>query len=427
MIRLTRVLKSAANRYSATASLVQRFVYLRELLAHKALIRPYSSPHCKFGRDHAFDSPLLIGYFETDFGLGEYARGLASGLDAVGLPFSIYPYNSFTGRPRNEAPWASRYDVEGVHAVNIFCVAPDEATRARRIIGGRHTKNSHNILSTFWELPRAPETWRAALEFFDELWTPNNFVAESFRPIFSKTISVIPPCVNLETNLRTNRKQFNLDPTKFYFLFSFDLNSYPERKNPLAVAKAFEIAFGSARDDVGLIFKINGSADLFPKILSELEVIAKGDARITIFHGEWPRTDVLALLASIDCYVSLHRSEGFGLGMAESMHLGKPVIATAFSGNADFLTAKTGFPIPFIMRSVEEGEYPFHAGNLWAEPDINIAAETMQLVASRANEVRDKALQGQAYIRQHYGPKTVGGLVAARLRELPGNSPLRSN
>jgi glycosyltransferase involved in cell wall biosynthesis len=426
MSRFVRTLATVAKRHPATAALVRKFIFLKELFAHRKLIRPYVSSRRHTERDHIVDSPLLIGYFETDFGLGEYARGLASALNTVGLPFSIYPYNSFTGRPRNEAPWASRYDVERVHSVNILCVAPDEATRARRIIGRGHTKNSYNILSTFWELPHAPETWRTALEFFDELWTPNNFVAESFRPIFSKTISVIPPCVNLEIDPPTNRKQFNLDPAKFYFLYSFDLNSYPERKNPLAVAKAFEIAFGNTRDDVGLIFKINGSANLFPKIMSELEVIAKNNARITFFHGDWPRTDVLALLASIDCYVSLHRSEGFGLGMAESMHLGKPVIGTAFSGNADFLTAETGFPIPFTMRSVEEGEYPFHTGNLWAEPDIKVAAETMRFVASRANEVQDKALQGQAYIRQRYGPKAVGGLVAVRLRELPAISPLRS-
>lgn len=365
---------------------------------------------------------MLIGYFESVLGLGEYARGLASALETVGTPFAVYPYNGFTGRPLSEAHWVRRYDIDNIHSINVFCMAAGETINARRIIGRRHTQESYNILSTFWELPRAPEAWRPALEFFDELWAPNHFVANAFRPIFSKTISIVPPCVNLDADLVANRQKFGLNATTFYFLFSFDLNSYPERKNPLAVAKAFEIAFGGTREDVGLIFKTNGSATLFPKMVAELESIAKNESRITFIHREWPRADILTLLASVDCYVSLHRSEGFGLGMAESMHMGKPVIGTAFSGNAEYLTSETGFPIPYTTRAVGDGEYPHYAGNVWAEPNLDIAAATMRLVASRSDEVSNKAAQGQTYIRQNYGPQAVGRVAAARVRDLTAMS-----
>ena len=196
-----------------------------------------------------------------------------------------------------------------------------------------------------------------------------------------------------------------------------------QRKNPLAVANAFEVAFSDGRNDVGLIFKMSGSRYLFPKLMLELETVAKRDRRITIMQGDWGRADILALMASVDCFVSLHRSEGFGLGMAEAMFLGKPVIGTAFSGNTEFLTEETGYPVPYQMRAVEQGEYPYSAGNSWAEPDIRIAAGMMRSVASRTDEMRNKALRGQTYIRQHYSPKAVGSLVAARLRELAARSP----
>jgi glycosyltransferase involved in cell wall biosynthesis len=215
-----------------------------------------------------------------------------------------------------------------------------------------------------------------------------------------------------------NRAKFGLDPTKFYFLFSFDRNSFMERKNPLGVASAFAIAFGDGRDDVGLIFKMSGSRTPFQKIALELEATAKRDPRITILQGDWQRADILTLMSSVDCFVSLHRSEGFGLGMAEAMFLGKPVIGTAYSGNADFLTEETGFPVPHQICAVKQGEYPHSAGNSWAEPDLRIAAEMMRTVASRTNEVRSKALRGQTYIQQHHSPKAVGSVVAARLREL---------
>ena len=232
----------------------------------------------------------------------------------------------------------------------------------------------------------------------------------------------MPPCVDVGVDITPNRAKFGLDPTKFYFVFSFDRNSYIERKNPLAVANAFSIAFDDGRDDVGLIFKLSGSQNPFPKTTLELEAIAARDRRIAILQGDWQRADVLALMASVDCFVSLHRSEGFGLGMAEAMFLGKPVIGTAFSGNTDFLTGETGYPVPYQMRAVEQGEYPYSAGNSWAEPDVRIAAEMMRSVASRTDEVRSKALRGQSYVKQHYSPKAVGRVVAARLRELTGGA-----
>ncbi len=418
MFSLIETLRASTKRFPAITAMARSIIFAKELAAHRKLIHPYRSQGGKKTRDYVVATPLLIGYFETCLGLGEYARGLAAALEAAGIAFSIYPYNAYTGRIRSEALWTRLYDVEEIHSINIFCMAPDQTNNARQIIGRRHTEKSYNILSTFWELQHAPESWRLDLEFFDELWVPNRFVADSFRQIFSKHILTLPPCVDSGVARAPNRAKFGLDPTKFYFLFSFDRNSFMERKNPLGVANAFAIAFSDGRDDVGLIFKLSGSRTPLQKITLELEDAANRDGRITILHGDWQRTDILELMSSVDCFVSLHRSEGFGLGMAEAMFLGKPVIGTAYSGNVDFLTEETGFPVPYQICAVKRGEYPHSAGNSWANPDLRVAAEMMRTVASKTDEVRSKALRGQTYIQRHHSPKSVGSLVAARLREI---------
>jgi glycosyltransferase involved in cell wall biosynthesis len=399
------------------SSVVQEPEFLNQLAAHQKFIEPYKAPNVATNSARIVETPLLIGYFETSFGLGEYARGLASALQAVSLPFAVYPYNGFTYRPRDEAPWASHYDVDNIHAINILSMATDQTRNARRIIGPRQFENSYNILIAPWELPRAPDSWRVDLDLFDELWALSSFVADSFRPIFLKPIMIVPPCIDFEINIAPDRQKLGLDADKFYFLFSFDFNSRPDRKNPAGILKAFALAFGQ-KDNVGLILKISGAADQYPKEMREIEAASHHDRRITIMRDAWKRADMLALLASVDCYVSLHRSEGFGMGMAESMLLGKPVIGTAYSGNTDFLTAETGYPVPYTLRAVRAGEYPYHEGNSWAEPDVTVAAEIMRAVANKSDEVRKTALSGQAFIRQHYGPRAIGELVASRSREL---------
>lgn len=418
MKKLIAPLKCAARRFPPVAAIAREINFQIELAAHRKLIRPYALRNEQNERRQIVKTPLLIGYFETNFGLGESARSLASALEAVETPFSIYPYNGFTGRSRDEAPWARLYDVDKVHSVNIFCMAADQTSNARRIIGKRRVNKSYNILSTFWELPHAPDAWRSELENFDELWVPNKFVAHSFRSIFAKQIFIMPPCIDLDTKIAPDRAKFGLDATKYYFLFSFDFNSYPERKNPIAVVNAFKIAFGDKRDDVGLILKSNGASDRFPEIMSKLTDASNADRRVIIWHGNWPRTDVLVLLASVNCYVSLHRSEGFGSGMAESMFLGKSVIGTDFSGNTEYLTTETGYPVPYQMHAVGDGMYPHHVGNTWASPDINKAAEIMRSVVNDADAASIRALRGQTFVRQRYSPKAVGALITARLRQL---------
>ena len=365
--------------------------------------------------------PLLIGYLETAFGLGEYARGLASALQSANIQFSAYPYNCFTGRPPAEAPWAPRYDVDTFHDINIFCMATDKTRTARRIIGHHRFDKRYNILATAWELPKIPASWKADLDFFDEIWAMSRFVADAFRPVFSKPITVIPPCVDVDPNVASTPRIFGLESGTFHCLFSFDFNSRPHRKNPQAVVEAFEQAFGNGARGPSLVIKMSGAEEHYLEYVNQLETAARRNARIKILRGEFKRQDIIGLLASVDCYVSLHRAEGFGLGMAEAMALGKPVIGTGYSGNTDFLTTDTGYPVPFHLRAVEAEEYPYAYGNLWAEPNVEAASYLMRQIVADPSAARMKGAQGRLYVQKQYSPSAIGTLIGSRLHVLSSN------
>lgn len=366
--------------------------------------------------------PLLVGYFEAGFGLGQYARGLASALAAVGEPFAAFPFSAYVARGAADRRWVAHYDVEGAHDINIFCMAADQATAARRILGRRRVARSYNILATFWELALAPEAWREAVAAFDEIWAPNRFVADAFRPIFGGPISVVPACAVLDRPAAPDRPRFGLEPARTWFIFTFDYNSYPERKNPLAVVRAFASAFPDVKEAVGLVVKSNGRAEHHPGVAAALAAAASRDPRIRLLHGEFARGDLLALIASADCYVSLHRAEGFGLGMAEAMLLGRPVIGTAYSGNDEFLTEEGGFRVPYRLVAAAPGAYPFAEGQHWAEPDEAAAAIFMRQVHEDRGLREARARRGRAEILARHAPDVVGRIAAARLaavRERP--------
>jgi len=392
-----------------------RYIYfLKERAKHRAVVQALGTT-ANVDTSRARNIPLLIGYLELGLGLGQYARGLATSLDAVGFPFSVYPYRAFTDRNPVNTSWRHRYDVTNNHSVNVFCMAADQTKLARRIIGEHKTRSSYNILSTFWELARAPEAWRNDLTFFDEIWAPNTFVADAFRPIFKKEICIVPPCVQLDAPTVANRSQFGLSDNIFYFLFSFDYNSHPVRKNPLAVINAFKRAFAINQRNVGLVVKVNGNPRKFPDLRDKLRDECACDPRIATIHEEMGRDRILSLFAGIDCYVSLHRSEGFGLGMAEAMLLNKPVIGTDYSGNTDFLTEATGLPVPFHFREVGN-DYPNGDGQRWAEADVEIAATFMQQVFDNPENTRRRAEAGQKLISSAFGANTCGRIAAARLQ-----------
>jgi glycosyltransferase involved in cell wall biosynthesis len=314
------------------------------------------------------------------------------------------------------------YDTGNPYAINVIETATDQLPAVFKALGDWRTQRSYNILRTYWELPTAPQEWAPLLERIDEIWAPNAFVADALRPIFEGPISIIPPCVEVDEQPEVDRAHFGMRDDIFYFLFSFDYFSYPARKNPVGVIRAFQEAFPDPGEKVGLVIKSTGSQDNFPEIKAVIIAAAKRDPRIRVIDGTLSRPEIVSLMACSDSYVSLHRSEGFGLGMVESMAYGKPVIGTDFSGSTDFLSQETGFPIACEIRPVRRGEYVYYEGQVWAEPDILAAARAMREVFAGSPEVARRAATGQAFVRERYSRGTVGRQVADRFAAITTES-----
>jgi glycosyltransferase involved in cell wall biosynthesis len=362
---------------------------------------------------------LFIGYVEAGLGLGESLRGLVRSVATTSVPFAIYPFNAGVERRFIGKFEGDRYDRQRRYRVNVIEMAADQVPMMFREMGRWKTEYSYNILRTYWELPHAPAQWASMLSGIHEIWVPNQFVEDAFRGIFDGPIVIVPPCVEVTMQAASGREHFSMDLDTFYFMFSFDYFSYPARKNPLAVLRAFQRAFPKGTENVGLVLKSSGAAARYPEIRSTILQAAANDPRIRMIDRMVSRDEMLSLISQSDCYISLHRSEGFGLGMAEAMALGKPVIGTDYSGNTDFLSDLTGFPVPYTLLPVQQGEYVvFSAGENWAEPDESAAAEALRRVFSDAAERERRAAAGKSVIDERYGRNNVGRIAAARLQTI---------
>lgn len=361
---------------------------------------------------------LLIGYAEGNLGLGQWLRNNIRAMELSGLPFRIYPFARGVETRRIGSFMPDRYDRTHAYDINVIQVAPPQVPDLLQTVDTRLTRSSYNVLATIWELPKAPEAWRPMLDGIHEIWSPNDFVAKAIGGIFSGPIIVIPPTVDIGEGPYPARDTLGMELDRFYFMFCFDYFSSPHRKNPLGVIEAFQAAFPGGSENVGLIIKSNGEPGEYPEIKDKIRNAAAADGRILNIDQALTRNEVLGLIRASNAYVSLHRAEGFGLGMAEAMSFGRIVIGTNFSGNTDFLTEETGFAIPYTLRSVAPHEYPWAEGQYWAEPDLKAAAAAMKLVSQSPDTARNRAAAGQRLIGKKYAPAVVGPIFKDRIQQL---------
>jgi glycosyltransferase involved in cell wall biosynthesis len=362
---------------------------------------------------------LFVGYAEGALGLGQAFRSDLAAAAAADLSFAVFPFQVGI-ETRLIGPFMpERYDREHAYDINVIEVAADQAPVVFGSLDKRLTSGSYNILRTYWELPKAPEAWRPMLQNVSEIWAPNSFVGESFRGIFDGPITVIPPAVVVDEGSIPKRAHYGMEADRFYFLFSFDYFSSAHRKNPLGVLEAFRRAFPSGSEKVGLIIKSTGTVDHYPEIQKAIKAALAVDPRIRCIDTNLSRSDLLGLIRAADAYVSLHRAEGFGLGMAEAMSLGRIVIGTDYSGCTDFLSSETGFAVPYTLRPVQPHEYVWAEKQVWAEPDLDAAVAILREIAAAPERARQRAEAGRLVVKEKYGLLAVGQAMQARLAKLP--------
>ena len=360
----------------------------------------------------------LFGYARGELGIGEDVRMLCQALDAHQIPHSVIDIRADPSIPQQDMSLEARLTDKPRHSAVVFAMTGLETARVVATRGFSESRGRYIIGNWPWELPKWPDQWAEAYDFVDEIWAPTRFIQDAFLADAPVPVLHMPYPVVLPAGYRRwRRSDFELPETRFLFHFSFDFLSYPHRKNPWACVEAFQRAFPPGDDGVGLVVKTMRAATN-STAWHRLRALASKDRRIVLINGTMSRDRTIGLMAVTDAYVSLHRSEGFGRGMAEAMLLERPVIATNFSGNTEFLTSETGFPVDYRLISVRAGQYPGGRGQRWADPDIDHAASMMRVVHGDPEAARTRAAAGRRFIETTYSPKTTGARYRSRLEAL---------
>lgn len=377
---------------------------------------PYSPA---FAREHNRLGLNVVGFITADLGIGESARAMVRAADAAQIPTAAVqlklPCKSRLGDP-TLVPFLQETNP---HAVNVFHLdAP-----ASRDIDTHHGKEfragKYNIGYWAWELPEFPDAWLHAFNYFEEIWVPSEFVREAVAAKSPLPVVTMPHSVEFSRPFASTeelRASFGLPADKYLFLFLYDLNSYSVRKNPQAVIEAYRRAQLATRG-AGLVVKVHS---VFGNE-AELAALQKALANVPntfLISEALSRSRVYELQAACDCFISLHRSEGFGFAVAECMYLGKPVIATDWSATTEFLNPSNGAPVRASIVALERSYGPYGQGQQWANPDLDHAAEWMQrLFEDRALGVRLGAA-AQATIEHDFSLAAIGARYRRRLEAI---------
>ena len=352
----------------------------------------------------------IAGYINGEFGIGEGVRANIRAAEAAGIPFTI---NNFTRSPhRKRDTTYQNFSQDNPHPVNLIQVNADEVETFIKHTGSSYFENKYNIGFWAWELSAFPPEWQPAFNHFHEIWTYSNHCAEAISAVSPIPVIKIMPSISLAQSA-LEREALNLPKHKFIFLFVFDFSSRIERKNPLAVIQAFKQAFGED-DRVLLVVKSSNSKN-FPEALASLNSAIVNHSNIKHLNGYLSKEKINGLLYNCDCYVSLHRCEGFGLTMAEAMFYGKPVIATGYSSNTEFMNVGNSFCVKYKLIPIEQDCGPYKKGNVWAAADVEHAANLMRYVFNNSQEAQQIGAIAAEEIKSLLNPQVTGDKIRKRL------------
>ena len=391
-------------------------LYGRKELEVPAALAPAEAPNCDgaeaSGGRSGFAIPVNVaGYFRAELGLGVAARALLPALEAAGIPFNTISFGGTANR--QDYPFADRPAETREADINIVCVNPDQLPIFAEQTGPALRHGRYTIGVWFWEVEDFPRALFGAFNYVDEVWVASEFMRATLRKVSPKPVFKFPlPVLLPEVDPSVSRATLHL-PDRFTFLFSFDLLSVLERKNPLGLIQAFSSAFSDGEGPVLVIKTING--DKRSLEMEKLRYAARARSDIILMDGYLSQAENNTLTALADCYVSLHRSEGFGLSLAEAMALRKPVIATAYSGNLDFMTADNSYLCPARRCQVGPDREPYPAESYWSEPDPEAATGLLRHVYERQEEAAERGARAAEDIRLLHSAAGAGDIIRNRL------------
>ena len=356
----------------------------------------------------------VSGYFTAEAGVGEAARRVLAAVAHAGLPHSVLTYDRTPSRRGHALTGVSGDD--HAYDINLMCVNADQLPSFNHDMGAPFRQGRYAVGLWWWEVDRFPERYRPALDLVDEVWVGSDYVRESIARTTDTPVLTLPIPVTAPVPSPGTRARLGLDGG-FLFYFSFDFDSVVTRKNPAAVVQAFRAAFAPGEGPRLLIRSINGDRHL-PE-LERLRYAASDRADITVLDGYLDAGAKDGLMCECDCYVSLHRSEGLGLTMAEAMAAGRPVIATGHSGNLEFMDAGNSLLVPVReLRPVGGDSPPYPADALWAEPDLDAAARLMREALERPDEMARLGERARADVLARFSLERAGAFIAEQVARI---------
>ena len=356
----------------------------------------------------------VFGYLKAELGVGEAGRLAVKALRAADVNVSTVSYEKTISRQNIVI------DVDNVlrHKPLLMAVNADQIASCRLDLGVKALEDKYVIGQWFWELEEFPDHYQRSFELVDELWAPTQFIADCLRAKAPKELPIhhMPlPLVAPPVDAQFDRSFLNIGE-QFMFLFTFDFFSVEKRKNPIGVIDAFRRAFPHQGEAVLVLKTINGH-----KKLNDLEKVrwyARKRSDVLIVDEYMDSRQVASLMASADAYVSLHRSEGLGLTMAEAMLLGTPVIATGYSGNLDFMNESNSILVPWKRAKVGPGADAYSPTSYWAEPNLEAAALAMRRLVNEQDFAAELGRTAQQDLLTRFSAEATGVKMKQRLEEI---------
>lgn len=365
-------------------------------------------------------NPTIIGEIFVPNGVSEAARNVYQAFSAVGKKVNVFNLSSINF----DAAYTNiQQDLTTcLSELNIFCINGISAETVLATFQKEIPQESYNIICPFWELSLYPEEWARQVNRFDEVWAASTFIKNAIEPTVSCPVTLMPtPCeVGLTSFL--GRRYFGIPESKYAFLFFFDLASYMSRKNPYALIECFlRLVSARPQEQVVLVIKLNHSHLATEAVQTLKTELAKYQDYIAVIDKTITDNEIKNLLRCCDCFVSLHRSEGYGRGIAEAMSLGKPVIATGYSGNMEFMNDNNSFPIDYKEIAVKPDEYLFAEGQVWADPDLDQAIYYMKLLLDNPEIGWEKGARARIKMQTEFSYRSMGLKYIERIKSINPN------
>lgn len=345
----------------------------------------------------------IVGYVARENGVGESARVCERACEQAELPSRLVDVED-----------AVAMSMPPTYRTSLFHVNADQITDVHRRHQRFFASGSHNIGCWHWELPELPDAWIASAEPLDEIWAPSAFIQSTLSRKLPTPVVHMPHGVEVTAIERCTPQELGVADRRFTFLCLFSLDSVMARKNPFGALDAFERAFGGRATPASLLIKVSGAHSHAADWAALVERIgARPNVHLT--DRALPRARVNGLIAACDAVLSLHRAEGFGLVLAEAMALGKPVVATGWSGNMDFMNDRNSCPVGYELVTLDRTHLDYHAGQQWAEPDVDHAAHLMRRLIDDEVSRAETGERAAETIRSNFSPAAAGRRYRRRL------------